>query len=60
MSHALRKAVATLVRDELGVEIARDQLGHASDVVTRKYYIQPHNVGPDATSALTRFDETSE
>lgn len=57
---ALRKAVATLIRDEMGIEAARDQLGHTSDSVTRKHYAQPLEVGPDATSALAMFDESSE
>lgn len=56
---ALRKAVATLLRDVLGVEAARDQLGHASELVTRKHYIQPAHVGPDATSALDAFGKTA-
>ena len=56
---ALRKAVATLLRDELGVDAARDQLGHASEMVTRKHYIQPAHVGPDATSALDAFGKTA-
>jgi len=56
---ALRKAVATLLRDELGVEAARDQLGHASEMVTRKHYIQPAHIGPDATSALDAFGKTA-
>lgn len=57
---ALRKAVATLLRDEMGIEVARDQLGHKSDQVTRNHYAQPAKIGPDATSALSRFDENSE
>lgn len=56
---ALRKAVATLLRDELGVEAARDQLGHATEMVTRKHYIQPAHIGPDATSALDAFGKTA-
>jgi integrase len=57
---ALRKAVATLIRDELGIEAAAEQLGHASSQVTRKHYAQPLEVGPDATSTLAAFQENGE
>lgn len=57
---SLRKAVATLLRDSMGVEVAKDQLGHSSSVVTRKHYIQPLHVGPDATSALSSWIENDE
>lgn len=50
-----RKAVATLVRDEMGVEAARDQLGHTSESVTIGHYIQPSHEGPDATVTLERL-----
>lgn len=56
---ALRKAVATLLRDQLGTEAARDQLGHASEMVTRRHYIQPAHMGPDATSTLETFGKTA-
>jgi integrase len=58
---SLRKAVATRIRDELGIEVAGEQLGHASgSTVTRKHYTQRLAVGPDATSALDAFGENSE
>ena len=57
---SLRKAVATRLRDELGIVVARDQLGHTSDNTTRKHYAQPLAIGPDATSALEAFGENSE
>ena len=47
-----RKAVATLVRDIMGVEAARDQLGHTNESVTLGHYIQPTHEGPDATKVL--------
>lgn len=52
-----RKAVATLVRDEMGVEAARDQLGHTNESVTIGHYIQPTHEGPDATVTLERLFE---
>ncbi|WP_295014846.1 site-specific integrase [uncultured Microbacterium sp.] len=57
---ALRKAVATLLRDVMGVEVAQGQLGHASPAVTRKHYIQPLHSGPDATSALSAWVQNDE
>lgn len=57
---SLRKAVATLLRDKLGAEIAKDQLGHTTSAVTRKHYIQPLHEGPDATEALSGWVENSE
>ncbi len=47
-----RKAVATLLRDNYGIEAAQLQLGHSSDAVTRKHYVPVVNQGPDATAAL--------
>lgn len=55
-----RKAVATLVRDEMGVEAARDQLGHTNENVTIGHYIQPTHQGPDATLTLERLFEKDE
>jgi len=52
-----RKAVATLVRDNMGVEAARDQLGHTNESVTLGHYIQPTHEGPDATSVLDMLFE---
>ena len=56
----IRKAVATRVRDEMGVEAAKEQLGHASSAVTRKHYIQPLAVAPDVSGALAGWLESSE
>lgn len=57
---ALRKAVATLLRNEMGVDAARDQLGHSTDQVTRKHYIQPLHEGPDVAPALELLAENGE
>lgn len=57
---SLRKAVATHLRDTAGVEIAKDQLGHASSIVTRKHYIQPLHLGPDATVELSAWVQNGE
>ncbi|TDL43870.1 site-specific integrase [Microbacterium oleivorans] len=58
---SLRKAVATRIRDVLGIVTAGEQLGHTSgSTVTRKHYTQPLAVGPDATSALDAFGQNRE
>lgn len=57
---ALRKAVATIIRDRMGLDVARDQLGHASNVVTRKHYVQPSHKGPDATEVLQLLGESDD
>ncbi|MGW5521680.1 tyrosine-type recombinase/integrase [Gordonia sp. NPDC003950] len=38
--HTMRKAVATAVATAKGAQAAADQLGHASDAVTRAHYIE--------------------
>ncbi len=52
---AFRKAVATLIERESGSLVASQQLGHASDAVTRKHYIEANHVAPDSRAALDRF-----
>lgn len=52
---SFRKAVATLIEREAGSLVASQQLGHASDAVTRKHYIERSNVAPDSTLALEKF-----
>jgi integrase len=51
---AFRKAVATLVAEALGSRAAQDQLGHSSDAVTRKHYIEKTHEGPDVAELLDR------
>ena len=52
---AFRKAVATVLRDQLGVGAAKDQLGHSSEQVTNSHYVQQRHEGPDATEILQSF-----
>ncbi|MFZ4894663.1 site-specific integrase [Plantibacter sp. Mn2098] len=52
---AFRKAVATVVRDHLGVGAAKDQLGHSSEQVTNSHYVRQRHEGPDATAVLQDF-----
>lgn len=51
----LRKTVATLINLELGSEIAAKQLGHASDTMTKKHYIEPSRLPSDQRVALEAF-----
>lgn len=53
--HTFRKSVATLVNNEVGSEAAAKQLGHASDDVTKEFYIQPSSQAPDLTEVLQKF-----
>ncbi|MCU1408515.1 MAG: site-specific integrase [Microbacteriaceae bacterium] len=50
-----RKAVATLVAAEAGVEAASEQLGHASTAITSKHYVEQTHRGPDVRDILQRF-----
>lgn len=51
----LRKTVATLIDLELGSEIAAKQLGHTSDQMTKRHYIEPSKLPQDQRSALDKF-----
>lgn len=53
---AFRKTVATLIARELGPEAAGQQLGHHDDSVTRAFYIERIQAGPEqARSVLDRL-----
>ena len=52
---SFRKAAGTVVRDQLGIEAAQQQLGHARLSTTEGHYVQPKTVGPDARAALDQF-----
>ena len=42
-------------RGEAGSAVASKQLGHSSDAVTLKHYIERANAAPDSTVVLDRF-----
>jgi len=50
-----RKAVATLIRDDLDLDTAASQLGHSSTAVTRTHYAARLAEGPDVTAILAKF-----
>ena len=49
---SFRKTVATVVRDELGIEAARDQLGHEETKTTQIYADEIHR-GPASAAVLS-------
>lgn len=49
-----RTAVATLIAREVGSEAAAGQLGHSSDAVTRKHYIEKLRITQDNSAVLDR------
>lgn len=53
--HALRKAVATVIERELGMEAARHQMGHADASLTGQVYVDDSMMGPDAREVLSQF-----
>lgn len=53
--HSLRKAVATVVERELGMEAARHQMGHADPSLTGQVYVDDSMIGPDARAILGQF-----
>ncbi|MCW4458152.1 tyrosine-type recombinase/integrase [Microbacterium sp. MPKO10] len=57
---AFRKAVATVLDREMGTEAAMSQLGHSSDAITKKHYIERLSEGPDVTAVLQSLFEKGE
>lgn len=51
-----RSTVATLIRDEIGIEAAQHQLDHASLTTTEQRYAVPITRVPDHTAVLEQFD----
>lgn len=51
----LRKSVATLIDTEHGSANAAKQLGHASDSMTKKHYIEPSRLAVDQRETLAQF-----
>lgn len=53
-----RKTVATHVAERLGLEAARDQLGH-SGLANLKYYVEQSKRGPEAAAVIDELFEQS-
>jgi len=54
---SFRKAVATLIERESGSLIASRQLGHSSDAITKKHYIQRDQHAPDSSLILEQMNQ---
>lgn len=52
---SFRKAVATLIEREADSIVASKQLGHSSDEVTRRHYIERNKLAPDSRIVLDQF-----
>lgn len=53
--HTFRRAVATVVRDNLGPAKAQQQLSHAKLATTEKHYLQRQTEGPDVRAVLDEY-----
>jgi integrase len=54
---SFRKAVATLIERESGSLIASRQLGHSSDTITKKHYIERNQHAPDSSLILEQLNQ---
>jgi integrase len=52
---SFRKTVATVIRDELGITAAQNQLGHESEKTTRAHYADEIHQGPDVGGILEQL-----
>jgi integrase len=53
--HTFRKTVATLLDKEANTKSAAAQLGHATEQVTKKHYIEKPAVAPDSSDILEQL-----
>ena len=57
-SHTLRKTAGTMIAREIGVSAATSALGHSSDAITRRIYIDetthPTDIGVDLAGLAPR------
>ncbi len=53
--HTLRRSVGTLIAHEVGLDAAREQLGHSDPSVTFQHYVGRRTVGPDLRDVLDAF-----
>lgn len=58
--HTFRRAVATVVRNKMGAEMAQQQLSHAKLATTEKHYLQRHTHGPDVRQVLDEYASVRE
>lgn len=53
--HTFRKSVGTLLANAEGMASASAQLGHSSEQITSRHYVQKTHEAPDMTSLLQAF-----
>ncbi|WP_417216449.1 tyrosine-type recombinase/integrase [Arthrobacter sp.] len=53
--HTFRKSVATVLANAEGLAAASAQLGHSSEDVTRRHYVQKAHEAPDHADLLAQF-----
>lgn len=53
--HSFRKSVGTVLANSEGVSAATAQLGHSSESVTKKHYVQRNIAAPDHADILQQF-----
>lgn len=53
--HTLRRTVGTTIAHELGLDTAREQLGHAHPGVTGRLYVARMKIAPDCRAVLDQF-----
>lgn len=53
--HHLRRTVGTLITHEVGLDAAREQLGHSDGSTTYQHYVGKREVAPDVRPTLDVF-----
>lgn len=53
--HTLRRTVGTLLAHQVGLDAAREQLGHADSTVTWRSYVAPRPTAPDVRHVFDVF-----
>ena len=56
--HTFRKSVGTILANTQGMAAASAQLGHSSDQITRRHYVQKTHQAPDNTEVLQSFGKS--
>jgi integrase len=55
--HSFRKSVGTVLAGSQGMAAASAQLGHSSELVTSKHYVQRTLEAPDHSEVLQEFGQ---
>jgi integrase len=53
--HTLRRSVSTLITNEVGLDAAREQLGHSDPSLTWRSYVAARPIAPDLRHVLNAF-----